>query len=170
MIMEVIDYNGNGKWSCEEILARYELYAAKLQISRRDLTPDEHSERGRRWIYPVMHKVIEGIEAGDAACVRLGIEFIEEDAKFVFGKSLKAKTARVLRRAKLSEDQKWRIRRRVFGMLQAGHIPHEYRDYAKLVRSIGFELKDVGDVPAGDRYVKAFHDYFVTAVGKLRRP
>ena len=40
-----------------------------------------------------MMKVIEGIEAGDLACVRLGIEFIEEDAKFPFGKTLKSNAA-----------------------------------------------------------------------------
>ena len=58
--MEVIDFNGEGRWSRVEILARYERYAAELGIPPCDLTPKEHSEPGRRWIYPVMAKVIEG--------------------------------------------------------------------------------------------------------------
>jgi hypothetical protein len=110
-----------------------------------------------------MEKVIDGIEAGDLACIRLGIEFIEEDSKFPFGKTLKSNTARALRRAPLSEEQKQRIRRRVFGLLRAGHIPHEYREYAKLVRKIGF---DTGDVPAVDEsnpYAARFRRYFEAA-------
>lgn len=92
--MDVVDYNGEGCWSQHEILARYARYAAEMGIVPRDLSPMEHSERGRRWVYPVMQKVIEGIEAGDAACIRLGIEFVEEDSKFAFGKILKSNTAR----------------------------------------------------------------------------
>ena len=92
--MEVMDFNGEGRWSCSEILARYASYAAAMGIVSRDLSPREHSEGGRRWVFPVMEKVIDGIADGDPACVRLGVEFIEEDAKFPFGKTLKSNTAR----------------------------------------------------------------------------
>lgn len=40
-----------------------------------------------------MHEVIEAIGAGDLACIRIGIEFMEEDVKFPFGKILKSNTA-----------------------------------------------------------------------------
>lgn len=110
-----------------------------------------------------MEKVIDGIEAGDGACVRLGIEFIEEDTKFKFGKILKSNTVRALRRASLSDEQKKRIRRRVFGLLQAGHVPHEYREYAKLVRKIGFDVSEVPDVVALNPYATRFRSYFVAA-------
>ena len=100
--MELIDYNGEGRWSREAILDRYARYAAEMGIVPRDLSPMEHTEGDRHWVYSVMEEVIDGIEAGDPACVRLGIEFIEEDAKFVFGKILKSNAARALRRASLS--------------------------------------------------------------------
>ncbi len=161
--MDVIDYNGEGCWSRAEILARYARYVAETGIVPRDLSPREHSERGRQWIYPVMEKVIDGIEAGDLACVRLGIEFIEEDSKFPFGKTLKSNTARALRRAPLSEEQKQRIRSRVFGLLRAGLIPHEYREYAKLVRKIGFDAAEVPEVNVSNPYVARFHSYFEEA-------
>src|SRR5439155_19574911 len=122
---------------------RYAAYAAELGIAPRDVAPEEHSERGRHWVYPVMTKVIEGIEAGDPACVRLGIEFIEEDAKFPFGKILKSNTARALRRASLSDEQNQRIRRRVLSMLRAGNVPHEFRAYAKLVKKIGLRASEM---------------------------
>jgi hypothetical protein len=161
--MEVFDYNAEGRWSRTEILARYASYAAEMGVVPRDLSPMEHSERGQHWVYPVMMTVIVGIEAGDAACVRLGIEFIEEDSKFPFGKTLKSNTARALRRAPLTEDQKQRIRRRVFGLLRAGHIPHEYREYARLVRKIGFSAEEVPEVHTTNPYVARFHLYFQEA-------
>jgi len=161
--MEFFDYNGEGPWSRAEILARYACYAAEMGIVPRDLSPMEHSEQGRHWVYPVMAKVIEGIKADDPACVRVGIEFIEEDSKFPFGKTLKSNTARALRRASLTEEQKQRIRRRVFGLLRAGHIPHEYREYARLVRKIGFSADEVPEVHTTSPYVAHFHSYFQEA-------
>jgi hypothetical protein len=161
--MEVTDYNGEGRWSRSAILTRYARYAAEMGIAYRDLSPMEHSEEGRRWVYPVMDKVIHGITDGDPACVRLGVEFIEEDGKFPFGKSLKSKTARALRSASLSDEQKQRIRLRVFGLLRAGHIPHEFREYAKLVRKIGFDASDVPNVDESNPYAVRFRSYFQAA-------
>jgi hypothetical protein len=162
--MNVIDYNGEGRWNRAEILARYSRYVTELGIVSRNLSPTEHTERGRRWVYLVkMLKVIEGIEAGNPACIRIGIEFIEEDAKFPFGKILKSNTAHGLRRTSLSDDQKRRVRRRVFGLLQAGHIPHEYREYAKLVRKFGFDVSEVPDIVPSDPYAVRFQKYFEKA-------
>jgi hypothetical protein len=161
--LDVIDYNGEGSWTREAILARYARYAADMGVIPRDLSPKESTERGRRRVWPVMEKVIEGIEAGDTACVRLGIEFIEEDAKFAFGRILKSNTARALRRAPLTDEQRARIRRRVLGMLRAGKVPHEFREYAKLVKKIGFEATDLGEVPGTSERVSRFRTYLEKA-------
>ena len=161
--MEVIDYNGDGRWSRTAIIERYARFAAEAGVVARDLSPNEHSECGRHWVYPVMDKVIEGIEAGDPACVRIGIEFIEEDTKFSFGKILKSNTARALRRAPLTVEQQQRIRSRVFGLLRAGHVPHEYREYAKLVRKIGFDASEVPEVDAANPFATRFRSYFLAA-------
>jgi hypothetical protein len=161
--MDVIDFNGEGRWSRAELLARYARYAAEAGIAPRDLSPMEHSEGDQHWVYPVMMKVIKGIDAGDAACVRLGIEFIEEDGKFVFGKILKSNAARALRRATLSDEQRERIRRRVFGMLRAGHVPHEFQEYAKLVKKIGFEAAELEEVPGKSERVSRFRSYLAAA-------
>lgn len=166
--IQIIDYNGAGRWSRDEILGRYSAYAREMEIEPRDISPREHTEKGRHWIYPVMNRVIDGIAAGDPACIRLGIEFIEEDAKFTFGKRLKASTARALRRTSLTEEQKDRIRRRVFAMLQTGIIPHEYREYAKLVRKIGFKLSEVPDVDPANFYASRFRRYFQQAANEDR--
>src|ERR1700759_329891 len=105
--MEVIDYNGTGRWSREALLERYAEYARRFGVSSpRNLNPVEHEERGRRWVYPVMQRVIAGIESDDPACVEIGVEFIEENASFTFGMRLKYNTARALRRATLNEGQR----------------------------------------------------------------
>jgi len=90
-----------------------------------------------KWIYPVMYKVIAGIEQGDAACRRIGAEFIEEDRKFTFGKIVKSNTARALRRSELTTEEQERIRRRLVAMLIEGNVPHEYKQYVKLLKKIG---------------------------------
>src|SRR6476469_4866930 len=111
--MEIIDYNGEGSWSADEILRRYESYARKYGIrTLRDLRPIVHETEGKRWVYPVMDRVIEGIEAGDTACVEIGVEFIEQSDSFAFGRVLKSNTARALRRGHLTSEQQERIRKR----------------------------------------------------------
>jgi len=161
--LEIIDYNGDGRWTRAAILERYARFAAEARIAPRNLSPTEHTEGTRRWVYPVMEKVIEGIEAGDPACVRLGIEFIEEDAKFPFGRILKSNTARALRRASLSDEQRQRIRRRVLGMLRAGNVPHEFREYAKLVKKIGLQSAQLGEVLGTSERVSRFRSYLQAA-------
>lgn len=136
--MKIIDYNGDGFWGLDAVLRRYESYARRFSISRlRTLKPHVHESHETRWVYPVMDCVIEGIEAGDAACAEIGVEFIEENSSFPFGRILKANTARALRRAELTPDQKERVRRRVAEMLRTGYLPREFRQYAKLARKIG---------------------------------
>lgn len=166
--MEIRDYNGEGRWSRGEILRRYAEYARELGVSPRDLSPVEHRERGTTWVYPVMDRVIEGIGAGDRACIVLGIEFIEEDEGFPFGRILKANTARALRRAALTADPEVRVRRRVLGMLRAGYVPREYEQYARLLVRVGFDADELRAVEPqlkpGDRRVRRFYDYFSRAV------
>jgi hypothetical protein len=108
--------------------------------------------------------VIEGIVAGDLACAEIGVEFIEQDASFPFGLVLKSNTARALRRMKeLLPEQQERIRRRVAAMLIAEYLPREFRQYAKLARTIG--MSDLLSAQAGvfnlhNPWVAHYIEYF----------
>jgi hypothetical protein len=173
--MKVIDYNGAGRWTLDAIRDRYAAYTLRFHVREpRDLRPREHENGATRWVYPVMEQVIDAIEAGDPACIELGVELIEEDQKMPFGKILKSKTARVLRRADLTAEQVARIRTRVIGMLIAGHVPHEFRDYAKLLRRIGVGADSTGWANIRDRldtsnpYVMRFYEYLKTATETRR--
>src|SRR5690349_13051900 len=134
---QVIDYNGEGKWSLESTCSRYKEYCRQLRVTPRVLRPREHCEGDKIWIYPVMEGVIAGIEAGDRACCRIGIEFISEDRSFPFGAILKSNTARALRRTELSSSDAEQIRLRVIDMLVRGYIPREFKQYAKLLKKVG---------------------------------
>lgn len=109
-----------------------------------------------------MDKVIAGIERGDPACMLIGIEFLEEDRKFPFGANLKARTARALRRSKLSPALALRLKRRIVAMLGTGNVPREFREYARLLRRIGFEdfwPRIEQEASRGNRYVMRYYNY-----------
>jgi hypothetical protein len=175
--MQTYDYNGSGKWSAVEILRRYDQYCRELKVPKPlNLAPhkfaplDSQGSAPITWVYPVIHKVIPGIEQGDEACKRIGIEFIEEDQTFPFGRILKSNTARALRRTYLSPTNQERIRKRVVDMLLAGHVPREYREYAKLLRTVGIgsywpmiESRTNRDNP----YVMRWYNYFKTVTTGL---
>ena len=136
--MEIRDYNGTGEWSAEAVRQRYLVYCERHgQTMPRDLQPQVHVEGDTRWIYPIMEAVTNGIRDGDPACVELGVEFIESAHKQPFGRILHAKVARVLRPAALRPEHITRLRARILAMLVSGQVPHEYHDYAKLLRRIG---------------------------------
>jgi hypothetical protein len=115
-----------------------------------------------------MTEVILGIEEGDVACIALGVDFVEENALFPFGPKLKSNTARALRRSQLTEGQKARLRQRISTMLATGTIPHEMREYAKLLRKVG-----VGehwprlerDIPRENPYAMRFYKSLRAAEG-----
>ena len=109
-----------------------------------------------------MEVVIRLIDAGDRAAIEIGIEFIEEDDHFVFGRILKSNTARALRRAPLTQEQQARIRERLIGMMLSGRVHHEWREYKRLLRHIGLGslwpvLED--GVDRENKYVMKYYDY-----------
>ncbi len=128
--------------------------------------PDRsHPEGAHSWRGPLglpgHGKVIAGIESHDRACIALGIEFIEEDQHFTFGKILKSNTARALRRADLTEGQIGRLRKRIVQMLVNGNVPHEFKQYAKLLRKIGVGdlWPEIEKVPRTNPYVMRWCQY-----------
>lgn len=161
--MDIRDLNGTGKWSAEAIGERYRTYARELAISPElDMSPRTRTEGDVTCIYPVIDRVIEGIEHGDPACIAIGIELVEEDQHLHFGKILKSNAARALRRAQLSGDQVERLRKRIAGMLLVGMVPHEYKEYAKLLRKIGLgSWRSIIDeeVRRDDQRVMKYYNY-----------
>jgi hypothetical protein len=163
-MIETRDYNGSGDWSASAIQERYLQHARSTgQKELRDLTPCQQVDGTIRWVYPVMDKVIAGIEAGDAACVELGVEFIESAGKQPFGRTLHSNTARALRRATLNAPQIDRLRNRILAMLVKAEVPREFHEYAKLLRRIGIGpdwRQVVSAVNRANPYVMRYVQYF----------
>jgi len=162
--MVLRDYNGSGRWSRKAIQAYYDQLARRFRVAiPSDIRPNELVSVDIHWVYPVMFRVIEGIGRGDIACIEIGVEFIEEDQTFPFGRILKSNTARALRHVELTAAQKERIRKRVMEMLIAGHTPREYRQYAKLARKIGLGewwTLAQGRLDLAKPYIRHYYDYF----------
>ena len=162
--MLVRDYNGDGDWSVDAVQSRYRAHCARLNVRLPRLPqPTTHRNPSGVWVYPVMHAGIEGIRAGDPACVALGVEFIEQDRGFPFGRTLKSNTARALRTAELPEALKLRIRHRVANMLAAGHTPREFKEYARLLRKLGFDEvwpRMAASAPTTNSYAMRYFAYF----------
>ena len=115
-----------------------------------------------------MDDVIRGIEEEDAACIALGVDFVEEDSLFAFGKILKSNTARALRRARLSDEQKERLRRRIVKMLVSGIVPHEMREYSKLLRVVGvgeYWSRLEREIPRDNPFAMRFYKALRVAMG-----
>jgi hypothetical protein len=157
-----VDYNGVGAWSIEGIRKRYEAHAREMGTDTIQLIPRRSEEGERTWVYPLMDQIIKRIEEGDKAAVEIGIEFIEEDDFFVFGRILKSNTARALRRIRLTERQQDRIRKRLVAMILSGNVPHEFQEYKRLLRKIGlgplWPTLDNG-VDRENKYVMRYYDY-----------
>lgn len=160
----IIDYNGVGFWAPNAVRSRYESHARHFGVtSLHDISPRIHDEGGKRWIYPIMEQVIEGIELEDPACVEIGIEFIEDSSSFPFGMILKSNTARALRRSHLNSEQEERIRKRVVEMICTGYLPREFRQYAKLARKIGMKdwLSQIErEADLDNPWIKQYYIYF----------
>jgi hypothetical protein len=167
---EIRDYNGAGEWSSGAIRERYFLLARSLgQKELRDLTPRQVVKGSVHCVYPVMDEVIAGIKAGDAACIEIGIEFIERAGKQPFGRILHANTARALRHATLNASQIDRLRTRILAMLVKAQVPHEFHEYAKLLRHIGigpgWSQVVAAAVATGNPYVMQYVRYFEKHAG-----
>lgn len=158
------DYNGTGKWTVAAVKARYTEYAARFGVTDpQTLSPKVHIQGEVQWTYPIMDAVIDGIKAGDPACSAIGVEFIEEDCRFPFGRRLKSTTARALRQTQLSRALIVRIQRRITDMLLAGDTPREFREYAKLLRKVGFDEfwpRIQANPPHGSKYAMRYFGYF----------
>jgi hypothetical protein len=154
--------DGVGIWAHAEIGKRYHAYCRKFGCQPRDIAFEPFrlaSGTGREpvvrpWIEPIIREMIIGIARNDRACIEIGIELIEEDAKFAFGKIMKVNVAKKLRHAKLSEPQKERIRNRVVNLLARGLVPHEMREYARLMKRVGIGQHTDALAAVMDRYAE----------------
>jgi hypothetical protein len=130
--------DGVGRWSRDAIEQRYQKYCRVFRTRPRSLHVPYRANA--EWVSPLMNVICEGIKAGDLACAEIGIEMIEEDGGFAFGSVMKSNIARALGQCRLTAAQKQRIGNRVVAMLRRGFLPHEFKNYAWLVRRLKIDI------------------------------
>lgn len=162
--MTGMNYNGDGEWSVDAVIRRYEAYCAQFGVPmQRMLRPVINGEGTERRVWPIMAAVNDGIRQDDPACTEIGIDFICESQGFPFGMTLKSHTARALRKATLTPRQLDRIRARLVEMLVSAYLPQEYRFYVRLFRRTGlgkYKEQLLALAPRGlrmERYVNYVH-------------
>ena len=163
--MTTTDFNGRGKWSESAIVRRYARYVLQEKVSPRLKIASNRSHKGdETWLYPAVEAVIDGVGAGDVACAVICIELIEEDATMPFGRTLKANAARALRQREhlLKPVHSARLRTRIFELLVKGNVPREYREYAKLLRSLGLGpyWEQLDEINPKNQHVRKWIRYF----------
>lgn len=173
-MIEVRDYNGEGRWSRDEIERRFRSYAKAFGTTVKDINPRIYEEGSTTWIYPLIEDAIVGIKQGDRACIELGVELIEDSDSMPFGKILKSNTAKALRHSAghLSEDHRRRIRKRVADMLIELYMPREFVQYVKLARTVGFaeEIERVrSEADLTNRWVRHYLER-LTEWDKIAKP
>ncbi len=100
----------------------------------------------------------------DLGCAELGIEFIQTNDSFDFGRPSN-QTSRVPCDARLlSNSKRKEFGGRVIEMLDTGYLPREFRQYAKLARKLGLReflprIKQVAAV-SSDVWVQRYCAYF----------
>jgi hypothetical protein len=149
-------------WSADAIQKRYRKYADFIGSDPAQLVPKCSTEGETTRVYPLMEQIIDLIETGDKAAIEIGIEFIQEDDHFAFGRIIKSNTARALRRASLTPEQQTRIRERLVGMMLSGRVPHEWHEYKRLLRRVGlgslWPVLEKG-VDRENKYVMRYYNY-----------
>lgn len=86
---------------------------------------------------PILRQVLEGVAAGDAACVQIAVDLVCSDARLPFGKVFKDQASDALRRSALSSLQSGRLRTHAIERLRSGFVPPEFKRFARLIRQIG---------------------------------
>ena len=153
--MPSIDLNGQDEWSLEAVRRRYLEYSRCLGVSNQLGLAAEKLKRGSSdWTMPILQQVLDGVAAGDGACVQIAVDLVCSDARLPFGKVFKDRASDTLRRSNLSSLQSELLRTNAIARLRSGFVPPEFKRFARLIRQIGLAdhrqaLEEL--VPAGPR-------------------
>jgi len=163
--MPSIDLDGQDEWSLEAVRRRYLAYSRCLGVSNQlgGLAAQTLKRESSDWTMPILQQVLDGVAAGDAACVQIAVDLVCSDARLPFGKIFKDRASDILRRSSLSFLQCELLRTHAIARLRSGFVPPEFKRFARLIRQIGLAehrqaLEEL--VPAGPR-IAGYRNYLL---------
>lgn len=124
-------------WTKEEILSKYLLLGGS-----RNIEPGEATEPGAPAWFPdrynwlqyraTLYKIADGIKQSDMACIEIAIQYIELDYFGSYSGFIRARLARLLKNAQLSETQKTRLLSHIQSLRNNKQFLPEFKEYLKL--------------------------------------
>lgn len=128
-------------WNKEELISRYYDLGGKGSI-----VPSEATEPGApswlpdryNWLQyrATLHKIADGIKQSDLVCIELAIQYIELDYFGSYSGYIRARLARLLKNARLTQKQKIRILNHINYLRNNNQTLPEFKEYIKLEKRI----------------------------------
>jgi len=142
-------------WSKAELLAAHRTLRGSFPIEDPEATepgaPAWLPDR-RNWLQyrATLYRIAEGVRANDAACIELAVRYIELRYIGSYSGFIRARLARGLKNAALTDQQKERLNRVFLCMVERRDYTEEFNEYVKLWRRIVSEkaLKTLESVAA----------------------
>lgn len=119
------------RWRPQYVLERYKIMHGKYPIAP-DNIPAEWSD-GHRYVQ-ILRNIGDGAKANDAACVQMAVEYILEHFIGSGSGYIRARLARRLKHAPLTDWQSRRLGDHFMKILVEGQKSHEFEEYVKLWR------------------------------------
>ena len=129
-------------WQAEEIFAWHKIMRGTFPIHEFTATepgaPAWMTERAAWLRYrATLYRVADGIRAGDPACIEIAIAYILLRHIGSYSGFIRAKLARRLKSAALTDGQKSRLTAHFSALAAAHDYSEEFRDYHKLAKRMG---------------------------------
>ena len=128
-------------WSEANLVATHRALGGTFLISGSQATepgaPNWMPDR-ENWLQyrRTLYRIVDGVRAGDPACVELAVRFIELRYIGSYSGFIRARMASVLKHSKLSPNQKSRLNRVFISIVRSRDYTEEFNSYAKLWRRI----------------------------------
>lgn len=149
-------------WRAEQIVAEHARLGgsfalaipAPIEIESPYALPEQ-----KGWLHyrGTVHRLAEGVRAGDAACAELAIRYIELHYIGSHAGYLRARLASALKQASLDAGQRRRLHDHFAVLCLRGEQPHEFKEYFRLWRRIAHPselegvLAAIRALPEGER-------------------
>lgn len=142
-------------WHAAEIVAEHARLGgsfalaipAPLEIRSPHALPEQDG-----WLHyrQTVHRLADGVRAGDGACAELAVRYIELHYFGSYAGYLRERLARALKHAALDPAQRRRLHAHFASLCLRGEHTHEFADYARLWRRIA-DARERADVIAAVR-------------------
>ena len=126
------------EWTFFKLRERYLHLARVLNVENPMEIPFDLDLSQNEYLDRLLNAITIGAKRGDKACIELSVQFVAAQVYFFWSGYTRAKMARLLKSADLTEDQKETLREGIYEILDSMNFGQEVQELIKLIRKIGF--------------------------------